>query len=150
MRQGIALCDPCHNCLISGNIISDAVTGILLWTSHNNTITGNKVYRCSRFGIDVGGDHNEVKGNHIEDNYIGIMASSYFNHVKYNNFIKNEHLHMVFSYGTFDSPIQRLTNRWFGNYWGRPRLLPYPVLGAIFLLPTIQFDWRPALLPYDI
>lgn len=147
MRQGIVLREPCSNCIISGNVISDVETGILAWDSNHNTITGNKIMRCSDFGIDVAGSYNRIIRNHIENNDIGVQIWNFYNQVKRNNIINNNN-HAQFIYGL---PIlQRLTNIWFGNYWDRPRLLPYPIPGAIILIPTIQFDWRPALLPYNI
>ena len=147
MRQGIGLRDPCSNCIVSGNVISDVVTGILCWDSNNNTITGNKIMRCSRFGIDVAGSNNKIIGNHLENNSIGIQIYEFFISVKRNNFINNE-VHAQFIYGI--PLLQRFTNIWFRNYWDRPRLLPYPIFGGLVLLPIIQFDWRPALKPYDI
>jgi parallel beta-helix repeat protein len=147
MRQGIVLVNPCSNCLVSGNIISDCDTGICVWESNHNTITENKIMRCSDFGIDVAGSFNKIIGNHIENNDIGVQIWNFFNQVKRNNFIDNE-LHAQFIYGI--PFLQGLTNIWFGNYWGRPRLLPYPILGLLVLLPIVQFDWRPALLPYRI
>jgi len=147
MRQGIAILE-CNSFIISDNVITDVETGILLQESDNNIIMGNSIYRCSRSGIDVHGDNNTIISNHFEDNSLGIDMFHYNNHVKRNNFIKND-IHMRFIYGSFTSIKQRLTNRWYGNYWGRPRLLPYPVPGGIFLIPTIQFDWFPAQEPYD-
>ena len=121
MRQGIVLRNPRSNCLVSGNVISDCDTGILVWESNHNTITGNKIMRCSDFGIDVAGSFNKIIGNHIEDNDIGVQIWNFFNSVIRNNFIDNE-LHAQFIYGI--PFLQGLTNRWFGNYWDRPRLLP--------------------------
>ncbi|UCF49493.1 MAG: right-handed parallel beta-helix repeat-containing protein [Thermoplasmatales archaeon] len=148
IRQGIVLRDPCSNCIVSGNVISDAVTGILLWDSNNHIISGNKIMRCSRFGIDVAGSNNKIIGNHLENNSIGIQIYEFFISVKRNNFINNE-VHAQFIYGI---PLfQRFTNIWFGNYWDKPRLFPYPIRGGLFIfIPTIQFDWFPAKEPYDI
>jgi len=147
IRQGINFHD-CSYFTISDNIITDVTTGILCWDSDNNTITGNKIMRCRDFGIDVAGSNNKIIGNHLEDNSIGIQIYEFFNSVKRNNFINNE-VHSQFIYS---KPIfQRFTNIWFRNYWDKPRLLPYPIRGGLFIfIPIIQFDWRPALKPYDI
>jgi len=155
-RQGIYLHEPCNNCLVSGNIISDCDTGVCVWKSNNNTITSNKIMRCRYYGIDVAvaSGYNEIIGNQLENNSIGIEICDFFNSVKRNNFINNE-INAKF-YGIGTTILQCLTNKWFGNYWDRPRLLPYPILGALYLffpfyfLPMIRFDWRPALKPYDI
>jgi parallel beta-helix repeat protein len=147
LRQGIALGEQCANNLISDNLISDVDTGILLWDSNHNTITGNKIMRCRDFGIDVAGSYNKIIGNHLENNSIGVQIYEFFNTVKRNNFLNNE-LNAQFIYGI---PFyQRLTNKWFNNYWGQPRLLPYPIPGLLVLFPIVQFDWFPASEPYDI
>ena len=53
-----------------------------------------------------------------------------------------------------------LLNRWSRNYWGRPILGPKLIRGEIriyrdwpfsdIVIPWFDFDWRPALKPYDI
>jgi len=147
IRQGINFHD-CSYFTITDNVITDVTTGICVWDSDNNTITGNKIMRCRDFGIDVAGSNNKIIGNHLENNSIGIQIYEFFNSVKRNNFINNE-VHSQFIYS---KPIfQRFTNIWFRNYWDKPRLLPYPIRGGLFIfIPIIQFDWRPALKPYDI
>jgi parallel beta-helix repeat protein len=149
IRQGIVLRDPCSNCLVSGNVISNVETGILCWDSNHNTITGNKISKCSRFGLDIaGGEFNTVKGNTFDDNTIGIhLYYGVGSRIKNNNFIDNQ-IQAHFEYGI--PPFWVLLNRWNGNYWGEPRLLPYPIRGVYFFIPWIQFDWFPAKYPYDI
>lgn len=168
IREGIGFHEGYNN-TICGNLISDIdFSGIYIWDDHYNTITGNKIMRCSRYGIDVSGSFikiirnhienndigiyvkdsfNKIIGNHIENNDLGIQLRDFFNQVKRNNFINNNNP-AQFGYGI--PLLQRLTNIWFGNYWDKPRLLPYPIPGVLFLIPTIQFDWRPALKPHDI
>jgi parallel beta-helix repeat protein len=151
IRQGIALGEECKNNTISGNVISDVEIGIDLWDSNHNTVIGNKISRCWEFGIDIAGsDYNTVKGNSFEDNAVGvhIIYHSRGCRIKNNNFINNQ-LHAYFVYGF---PIfWCLTNRWNGNYWNGTRTMPYPIRGGhFFFIPFVQFDWRPALKPYDI
>jgi len=149
MRQGIVLRDPCSNCIVSGNVISDVETGILFWDSNHNTATGNKISRCSEFGIDIaGGEYNTVEGNTFENNTVGVQIYySLGSRIKNNNFINNQ-WQAQFEYGI---PLFiGLTNRWNGNYWGRPRLLPYPIIGTLIFFPWVQFDWHPVLEAYDI
>jgi parallel beta-helix repeat protein len=55
--------------------------------------------------------------------------------------------------------IHCLLNRYIHNYWGRPRILPKPLLdiliipigsgyyGSLLPIPILNFDFRPALLP---
>jgi parallel beta-helix repeat protein len=143
IRQGIALGEQCTN-----NLISDVDTGICVWDSDYNTITGNKIMRCRDFGIDVAGSNNKIIGNHLENNSIGIQIYEFFNSVKRNIFINNE-VHAQFIYGI--PFLQRFTNIWFRNYWNESRLHPYPIRGGLYIfIPIIQFDWRPALKPYKI
>ena len=148
-RQGILLRDPCSNCIVSGNVISDVETGILCWDSNNNTITGNKISRCEEFGIDLAsGDYNTVKDNTLEKNTVGVQIYySIGSRIKKNNFIDNQ-VQTQFLYGI--PLILGLTNRWRGNYWNGSRSLPYPIWGAYLFFPWVQFDWFPAKEPYDI
>jgi parallel beta-helix repeat protein len=149
MRQGILLRDPCSNCLVSGNVISDVEDGILLWDSNHNTITNNKIRRCRDFGIDIAsGEYNTVEGNTLEDNTVGVQIyHSLGSRIKNNNFINNQ-LQAYFVYGI--TIFWCHTNRWNGNYWNSSRTLPYPIWGARIFFPWVQFDWRPAKEPYDI
>jgi parallel beta-helix repeat protein len=150
MRQGIILRDPCSNCLVSGNVISDVEIGIDLWDSNHNTITGNKISRCSEFGIDIASsDYNTVKGNSFEDNTVGvhIIYNSRGSRIKNNNFINNQ----LQAYCVYGFPFfYDLTNRWNGNYWNESHSLPYPIRGARIFILFVQFDWRPAKEPYEI
>ena len=51
-------------------------------------------------------------------------------------------------------------NHFEGNYWGKSRLFPKPIIGSIMykkdtqaptiVLPWLMFDWHPAKEPYDI
>ena len=150
IRQGILLRDPCSNCLVSGNTITYVTRGVECWGSNSNTITGNKISRCSEFGVDLpGGDYNTIEGNTFEYNTIGIhIWGSRGCRIKNNNFINNYQYQAYFVYRI---PIfLGLTNRWRGNYWGEPRSSPYPIRGAYIFFPWVQFDWRPASEPYDI
>ena len=150
IRNGVVLCDPCSNCLVSGNVISDVEIGIDLWDSNHNTITGNKISRCREFGIDIAGsDYNTIKGNSFEDNAVGvhIIYDSRGSRIKNNNFINNQ----LQAYCVYGFPFfYDLTNRWNGNYWNESHSLPYPIRGARIFFLFVQFDWHPAQEPYDI
>ena len=150
MDDGITLRDPCSNCIVSGNTISDVETGIELWDSNHHTITGNKISRCSRFGIDIASsDYNIVKGNSIEDNTVGLQNYvSLGCRIIKNNFIDNQYqAQFIYAIPRFIG----LTNRWRGNYWNGSSSRPYPIIEGYFLfIPIAQFDWFPAKEPYDI
>ena len=148
MDDGITLRDPCTNCIVSGNVISDVETGILCWDSNQNTITGNKIYRSREFGIDLASsNYNNIEGNEFEDNTVGVQIYYSMGTKVYNNNFINNQWQAQFFYGPI---FYSFTNRWNGNYWNKSRILPYPVLGAYLFFPLIQFDWNPASEPYDI
>jgi nitrous oxidase accessory protein len=158
--------------LISNNNISNVQDGIKLWDSDHNTVTGNRVSKCSRFAIDVasdgnyiegnsiennsdgvhiyGGSNNHIEGNSIKDNYVGVhMVVGFNNHIKNNNFINNEK-HVFFIFG-FPFIISIITNGFDGNYWDDwigfgPKLIH----GALLFIPWVKMDWHPTKEPYDI
>ena len=167
--SGIMLTDT-HNCLISDNIfdsnkkygilltqsnnnnisrneISDNPYGITLHISDENMIFGNSVNSNNDIGIHLlGSNYTFVSYNIIEKNGQGVfinMASN--NDFHYNNFLKNEQ-HAYFH--------ESSSNNWNHNYWNRPRLFPKIIIGETAGLPPfdirINFDWRPAIKPYDI
>jgi len=78
-----------HNNTISGNIVDhNDYCGILLNDGDNNTISGNSIYYNS-WGIilHVGGaENNNIMGNTIVSNQIGITTWSF---VRYNNITRN-------------------------------------------------------------
>lgn len=148
IRQGI-LIDESNNNELSGNVISDmGGEGILVWPGDNNIITGNIIKRCSE-GISLIGNSNLVKQNLLEDNTYGLtIYDGFFNKIQQNNFINNTKRDAFFLLGIYTIPLPSF---WFNNYWSRPRILPYPIFGSVlFFIPWVQFDWHPALKPYDI
>jgi parallel beta-helix repeat protein len=144
IRQGIVLRDPSHDNFVSGNIISNCDTGILLWDSPYNLITKNIIYNCSEFGIDNTYIYNTFQYNTLKDNQVGYQTlTGVYNSIINNNFIDNQ-VHAQYQYNQFRSCF---SNRWIGNYWDKGRILPYPIVGQILFLPWIQFDWNPAKEP---
>ena len=148
-----------HN-TISNNIINNGKgygIGICFWST-NTTVAGNIIADNklegikSRFGYD-----NKIYGNTIENNnWYGIrfLNASANNIIEHNNFINNKPIDAFFT--ITDSSI---SNQWNENYWGRPRMLPKPILGCIRLsmipmdmigIPWFAIDWYPAKEPYEI
>ena len=151
--SGISLLN-CSTNIISGNIITNCSNGIYIWGSNNSIIKNNIIQRCET-GIKLIGQKNIVERNHIEDNTVGIDMYSNFNIVKQNNLIDNDKNASLFFYMS----IFPFWNRWFNNYWGEPRIRPYPIFGVVYFfipkdqfhfIPWVQFDWHPAKEPYDI
>lgn len=166
----------------SGNIISDNIIisndnkGVTLHSSNNNTIAGNIVSK-NEWGINLGGysKNNTVSGNIVMLNEYGIrlyqsnnntisknsirwnmyglsLLYSYSTKIMHNNFIRN----ILQAYFDYYLPDGNSTNCGNGNFWNRPRILPKPILGSIYVSPGwiydpyIEFDRSPALIPNRI
>lgn len=151
MRQGIVVGNGSSNNIISGNTISDMdLEGILLWNSHHNLVSYNRVSRCSWVGITIIGDRNIIYRNHIEDNDNGLeIWNGIFNFVIQNNFINNSYdANCALGWGFYPG----FSNRWINNHWDDwigfgPKVIPGTIL---LFIPRPNFDWRPAREPYDI
>ncbi len=144
---GIELDYPGQHNVVSDNVIDRCPDGIRFWGGINDTIVRNRISNCSQFGVDIGGGGaNVFQYNTFENNNIGLhIYQSAYNQVRNNNFLNNSY------HAGFDEALWVCTNRWFHNYWGRPRLLPYPIQGSnLLIFSWVQFDWRPAMKPYDI
>ena len=146
-RQGIVLAEPSNNNTVRGNIISDCDTGILSWGSGYDLIEGNTVQHCDGYGIDIAAwGNNIIRYNTINNCWMGLELSTIDSIVSYNNFMENE----IHASGYNNRFSWLISNKWTGNYWGRGRILPYPIFCQVFLFPFLQFDWHPASEPYDI
>jgi parallel beta-helix repeat protein len=167
--------DPEHlqNNAIYDNIVTNHNTGIISWWGSGNTISGNIVKSNKFNGIYLDeGTNNNISFNHIEDNNIGIcfIIGTKNNLITRNNFIDNAHaIHLFYapsnkiiknnfinSEPTFTHPNILFFNKWNGNYWNRPTLVPKPILGKIekFQLHYLSFrwyniDWNPAKEPNE-
>lgn len=125
----------------------------MIWLIHSydNIIQKNEIsYNFEGICIDTYSKGNIVKYNNITNNiYCGIIIEdgSNFNTVYKNNFINNNQ-GSSFSQATF---IHCFKNRWRHNYWDGQKLLPKIIFGStIGGISWINFDWRPALKPYEI
>jgi len=136
-----------HHNTVSDNIIDNCPRGISFWGGSFNTIPRNRISNCSEFGIVVGNNWNVFEYNTIENNAYGLLIYlASWSRIQHNNFINNT-IQAGFDQGMGFTGV----NRFIQNYWNRPRLLPYPVVGRVFVIvPWVLFDWRPAKEPYDI
>jgi len=128
------------NLVINNTLVGSKGTGIRLHYATTNTILGNTISN-KRYGIYIAlfSINNNISGNAILENRDGIIITylSISNMVYRNNFINNNY---SASFGFFS-----FLNNWDGNYWGRPRVFPYPIIGRIgAFIPWVNFDWRPA------
>jgi parallel beta-helix repeat protein len=133
---------------ISQNHISDNDNGIVIMTSYDTMIYQNTISKNLELGL------------------FDFCTSSTI--IRQNNFIENGHhayfhqavlLRLRFFKNYFDFPITR--SIWDGNYWEKPRILPYPIPGLVSLnrgfvneppyrFNFFQVDWHPAQESYDI
>jgi len=140
-----------ENVNIIGNNISNNSYGITFYRVEDSMIKGNHILSNKKIGIlfdlatipGLGCDNNSVFYNIIKKNALGVYLSFSGDHnINYNNFYQNIVDASYDSTGKID---------WNHNYWNRPRILPKPVIGIIFIyLPWVNFDWHPAKEPYDI
>lgn len=141
------------NCLISHNKFSNNGIVGFFTNSSNNIISGNLFLNniVSLGFIDC--RKNKITRNSFQFNEgILFFETSTCNLVSYNNF--------KYSYKPFNLKILSFEsdNKWFRNFWNRPRLLPTiiwnfksPKLISFPLMPTFpDIDWRPAKKPNDI
>jgi parallel beta-helix repeat protein len=162
----------CTNALIYKNKLIDDYCGITLGCVFNSTILYNTVFR-SELGIgDTLSSGNTYSRNMLMNDTYGIMSyGSHRNYVRYNNFINNTQ-NACFEMHPLNELLTKLRINtifplhqyhvlgriiWMGNYWGAPRLLPYPIVGrsgplvnGTGIIPLIAFDWHPAQAPYEI
>jgi len=153
MRNGIGFYMTSRYNFVSGNNISNVEDGIKLWSSNNNTVTGNKVSNCTRFGIEVASDGNYIEGNSIEYNKNGIhMYGADYNSILNNNLMNNDvNVRYIFEIPGLIKMIR--SNRFDGNYWDDwIGIGPKLIWGLVWLIgiPVFDIDWHPVRKPYDI
>jgi parallel beta-helix repeat protein len=125
-----------HHITVKNNIIRDNYEwGVVLWgfESYQNIVTGNTIAENG---------HETPETISFGGIYLSVSAS---NRIMNNNFYNNTDSNAFF--------FKSIFNLWLLNYWDRPRLLPYPILGFQAIIPPIfwfQFDLRPRLQPYEL
>ena len=141
-------CVDSSNHIICGNTITNNYIGIDLLNCSNFEINGNRIANTSWYGFDISksSKNNIVRNTIANTSEYGInLEYSSYNKIKENNFMEND-CNAFFKSSSF--------NRWISNFWNRPRLLPYPIIGKLKLwkitISWINIDWRPAKEPYDI
>jgi len=149
-----------NNCEISRN--KGKKFSILLTDSSNNIISENEGLSIGLGDIISSSNYNVIKNNLINDHEHGIVlmgnkcsfnkitknvikncgtaisCASILNTITHNDFIENGQNAYIYT---------TLANRWYHNYWGRPRVFPKIILGASMFGYSIDFDFKPALKP---
>ncbi len=125
--NGIHLEHSSNNC-INHNIIKNCTEGIELYSEYKKRNTGS--------------NRNNICYNLIENiQFWGVfIEKGRFNKIHHNNFIKCRIKAFI---------INGFLNRWYRNYWDRPRILPKRIFGFSNIIIG-RFDWFPKLLPYKI
>jgi parallel beta-helix repeat protein len=142
----------CFNCKVLNNSFSNNGAAGLIYNSSKNIIFGN-AFSNNSWGLTFGlCEENKVTKNSFENNYFCILiVNSSTNTFSYNNF------KYKMKYGIINHNIvsTESDNKWFRNYWNRPRILPLLIWNFDFgryryfpFFPTSpDVDWRPALKP---
>ncbi len=149
---GVQLLDSI-NCFILDNVFSNTfLGGIFLGNSNNNTISGNAILDNALGSWLASSRYNTISENSFENTggNINIIRSS-CNNISCNNF---KYSHYLRRYKGIIFPLDS-DNKWNGNFWNRPRLLPVLIWGfkttpLLRLRRSLDIDWRPAQEPYDI
>ncbi|MFO8133561.1 MAG: NosD domain-containing protein, partial [Thermoplasmatota archaeon] len=147
--EGISLWQESHGNNLTGNVCRDNTRAISLhYGNTGNNISGNHV-TGSEYGIDISpsSDGNRLEANNLTGNMVGVWIGSTGNVIRYNTFMDSKRWHATFISADREPLIPR--NRWNRNYWGRPHLLPRPILGWRLPFPWLNVDWRPLLQPYQ-
>jgi parallel beta-helix repeat protein len=133
------------NCIITGNLFNDVTLFcMMMYNSSNNIIKSNifSNYPAGNLGAGLffaNCNNNEIVRNNFQ-NYMGNLwlENSSNNTIKYNNFYYQKRIINVLA---VDSE-----NNWDGNFWNRPRFLPYFIwnFNPPKLIPNFEFDRHPA------
>ena len=136
----------CQNIIIENQDLSNVYVGIQLFHT-TGCIVSNNMISNNTYGIHIlrESNGNNVDYNSILNNNWGVTIVYSNNNVISKNNFKDNGNHALFSYGT--------GNIWQKNYWGKARILPYPIIGnrgKHGWMLWVNFDWHPAQEPYDI
>ncbi|HVQ01272.1 MAG TPA: NosD domain-containing protein [Candidatus Thermoplasmatota archaeon] len=152
---------------IDGNTFSDNKNGMYVFNTSGCNVTGNIVYRNRWYGIwlkdssdnviehnnissnvDLGvyldtSDDNTILSNVIIDNDNGIYVRDSSGNVISNNHLRSDKYNANFVTHT----LLHFHNTWRSNYWERPRIIPYLIMGSFKINTTpyalVAVDWTP-------
>ena len=151
-KSGIHLRYSSNN-IITGNTIRDNSVGIELRVSSKNNISNNRIYENKGAGIAFveSANRNIIYRNNFElsQAFSISLEYSFFNNILENNFMNRTILGCIYNVCGF-------LTRWDGNFWigarSFPKVIPMARSYGTFPFPLlwVQFDWHPALEPYDI
>jgi parallel beta-helix repeat protein len=144
----------------TGNVITDCRDKGIYFASlgGNSNISGNRIRNC-KFGIELVANNMTIYGNDNENCSAGIRCGGSGNIFTKNNFKNYSRIGFWFDRYVFWPK----KNRWIGNYWDTwSGIGPKIILGFYvfewnselfwlqILFPGLEYDWRPAKVPYNI
>jgi len=167
---GQVILHSCNNITIKNSFISNLIMGIQIYESENCFISDNLFKDVTFFCLFISNSsYNIITRNYFSDDFIpnlgaGLslansnyntisrnifhnamgniyLSNSSDNNIKYNNFHFEKRIVNIFS--------TESVNNWQGNFWNRPRLLPFFIwnINPPRIIPSFDIDRRPALTP---
>lgn len=144
--------------LIMGFKIMFGLDGVWLKTnSYNCTVAHNIICNNFMWGVNIYGaitkleTCNLIFGNTIKDNgNPNIVSGGVYIALSFRNLITHNNFYNNTFHGFFFLSIK---NKWTQNYWESARILPYPIMGILSIVPQIfwlNFDFNPRSKPYEI
>lgn len=160
---------------ITNNTITNFCYGMNLESTNVLQISHNVITNISCLALDITYGQDTIIAFNIMDNtglpHINSFMAIQLERTDYTTILRN--LIQGFTFGifldhSFDVLVKENTfehnivnarfintyqyNKWQNNYWGRPHILPKPIIGLKYTNHPypgfVQFDWHPALHPY--
>lgn len=133
--------------IVGNTIQQNTGNGIYITESSRNTIVDNS-FTENGYGLAIGifCTKHVIQNNEFKKNQKGVLiGDATDNDVIKNNFIGN----------TQDASFYNAyLNKWYGNYWGRPRLIKIiwgtENAGYGYTWNVFRVDWRPSLFPHGL
>jgi parallel beta-helix repeat protein len=176
-RYGAYL-EESQDILIQNNTLLNCEWGFNIYKGGSNRIENNTISRSDYSGLLISSKATQLSYNFISNCSVGITITDCLHNIVTRNVIQHC-VYGVYLESTAAAAITQntfldnrlfaglqqntLLNRWTGNYWGRPRVVPKIIPGIILIIwhpdpihykniiiPWINIDWHPALKPYDI
>lgn len=148
----------CSNCYLIENKLSNNAVGMFIANSTSNTILGNICLNNWMGSILIYAENNNISENHFENDVLNVaLQGSNNNLFSKNNFIFKLSFFYIIRHFRKSVFLLDSDNKWDGNYWNRARVLPVRIWGMktirLFIyhnIPSLDIDWHPAKVPYDI